>query len=371
MTSVSPTARTLTPPTPPRSEPLRFGQWLGLLALVAALLLLWSLRGSLILLFTAVVLAMALCTLVGRVKARLGCHRGVAVLLSLLLVGLVITVAGTAIIPPFIDQFSELVSKLPTAASTLIDLLRGWLQRASQMLYGTEAADLTWLREGLIQLGDVPNLGGGAVRLLGLAGGLGTGLLQTLFVVAVALMVAVQPTQYREVAVLLVPSFYRRRFRAVLIQCGEALSAWMVGVLISSLAVGTLAAIGLSLLGVKLVAANALLAGVLNVIPNVGPTLSTVFPMSVALLESPWKSLAVLVLYVAIQNLESYVITPSVMHAQLRLLPGLTLTAQLLFTLVFGPLGLLLALPLAVCLQVIVREVLIHDVLNTWKRLQR
>jgi predicted PurR-regulated permease PerM len=88
--------------------------------------------------------------------------------------------------------------------------------------------------------------------------------------------------------------------------------------------------------------------------------------MSVALLESPWKSLAVLALYVVVQNLESYVITPSVMHHQLKLLPGLTLTAQLLFTVLFGPLGLLLALPLAVCLQVILREVVIHDVLDRW-----
>jgi len=88
----------------------------------------------------------------------------------------------------------------------------------------------------------------------------------------------------------------------------------------------------------------------------------------VALLDSPWKSLAVLVLYVVVQNLESYLITPSVMHHQLKLLPGLTLTAQLLFTLVFGPLGLLLALPLAVCVQVIVREVVIHDLLDPWKR---
>ena len=142
----------------------------------------------------------------------------------------------------------------------------------------------------------------------------------------------------------------------------------MGGVLISSLCVAALAAIGLSLLGVKLVAANAVLAGLLNVIPNIGPTLSTVFPMSVALLDAPWKSLAVLVLYVVVQNLESYVITPSVMHHQLQLLPGLTLSAQLVFTVLFGPLGLLLALPMAVCLQVIVREILIHDILDPWKQ---
>ena len=119
----------------------------------------------------------------------------------------------------------------------------------------------------------------------------------------------------------------------------------------------------------KLVVANALLAGLLNVIPNIGPTLSTVFPMSVALLVSPWKALAVLGLYVLVQNLESYVITPSVMHHQVKLLPGLTLAAQLLFTVLFGPLGLLLALPLAVCLQVVIREVVIRDVLDPWQRL--
>jgi predicted PurR-regulated permease PerM len=350
---------------------LRFGQWLGLLALLAALVLLWSLRQSLLHLFAAVVLAMAVCTLVGWMRQRLGCSRPLALLLSLSLVLLLVLVLSTAVIPPFVEQFSELLVKLPAAATALLELVRGAMTSATQMLYGSGQGGLGWLRDGLLAGGNDPgNLSGGALRLLGLAGGLGTGLLQLVFVIAVALMITAQPEAYREVVVLLVPSFYRRRFRSVLLQCGEALSAWMGGVLISSLCVGVLAAIGLSLLGVKLVAANALLAGLLNVIPNVGPTLSTVFPMSVALLESPWKSLAVLVLYVAVQNIESYVITPSVMHHQLRLLPGLTLSAQLLFTVVFGPLGLLMALPLAVCLQVLVREILIRDVLDPWKRLR-
>lgn len=345
---------------------MKFGQWLGLLGLLAAMLLLWSLRDSLIHLFAAIVLAVALCTLVGWVRQRLGCQRPVALLISLALVALLLAIVATAVIPPFVGQFSQLLAKLPMAASELIKLVRGAMVSVGQMLYGRGDGALLWLKDSL-QPG-TEGLGGGAARLLDLAGNLGSGLIQTLFVFAVALMVASQPTAYREVVVLLAPSFYRRRFRQVLVRCGEALSAWMVGVALSSLCVGTLAAIGLSLLGVKLVAGNAVLAGLLNVVPNVGPTLSTIFPMSVALLESPWKALAVLVLYVAVQNLESYVITPSVMHHQLRLLPGLTLSAQLLFTVVFGPLGLLLALPLAVCVQVIVREVLIHDILDGWKR---
>jgi predicted PurR-regulated permease PerM len=239
------------------------------------------------------------------------------------------------------------------------------------MLYGRSDGGLSWLQNlgGSVRTSPAiaSGVGNWTFRLVGLVGNVGTVLLKTLFVVAVALMVAAQPTAYREALLLLVPSFYRRRARQVLLQCGEALSAWMGGVLISSLCVGTLAAIGLSLLGVRLVAANAVLAGVLNIIPNLGPTLSTLFPMSVALLESPWKALAVLALYVVVQNLESYLITPSVMHHQLRLLPGLTLSAQFLFTVLFGPLGLVLALPLAVCLQVILREIVIHDILDRWK----
>jgi predicted PurR-regulated permease PerM len=352
---------------------LNFGQWLGLIALVAALLLLWSLREAMVLIFAAVVLAMALCTLVGVVRERLGCRRIVALALSLLAVVLVIAITATAIIPPFVQQFSELLQKLPQAATVLLELLHQAMDSASKMLYGTEDGGLAWLKQEFGKGGEGPGalangLSGGALRLLGWTGKLGTGLLQTLFVVAVALMIAAQPIAYREVLLMLAPSFYRRRLRQVLIQCGEALSGWMGGVLISSLCVGALAAIGLSLLGVKLVAANAVLAGLLNIIPNVGPTLSTIFPMSVALLDSPWKSLAVLALYVIVQNLESYVITPSVMHHQLQLLPGLTLTAQLVFTVLFGPLGLLLALPLAVCLQVVLRELVIRDILDPWKR---
>ncbi|MEO1001640.1 MAG: AI-2E family transporter [Cyanobacteria bacterium J06638_7] len=351
---------------------MTFGQWLGLLALVAALILLWHLRQSLILLFTAVVVAMAVCTLVAWVQRRLGCSRPFALLLSLALLLLIGVVVGTAVIPPFVGQFAELIGKLPAAATTLQNLLRDVMTSASRMLYGIRDGGLEQLRDGLFANGQlpIPNLGQGALQIVGLAGGLGAGLLQLLFVVAVAVMVAVQPSAYREVLVLLVPSFYRRRFRGVLVQCGEALSGWMAGVLISSLCVGVLAAIGLSLLGVNLVAANALLAGLLNVIPNVGPTLSTIFPMSVALLDSPWKSLAVLLLYVLIQNVESYLITPSVMHHQLKLLPGLTLSAQVLSTIIFGPIGLLMALPLAVCLQVLVREIVIHDILDGWKRLR-
>ncbi|MFM7455575.1 MAG: AI-2E family transporter [Vulcanococcus sp.] len=349
---------------------MKFGQWIGVIATAAALVLLWQLREVVIHLFAAVVLAMALCTLVGVVQQRLRCRRPLALLLTLLGLVLLLAIALAAVVPPFVEQFQQLLLQLPTAAERATALLRQALEQSNRMLYGQQAVQWlqqTWGASG----GGAEPVAGGLRGLLGVAGNLGSGLVQLLFVLAVSLMIAAQPQAYREVAVLLAPSFYRRRLRQVLQQCGEALSSWMGGVLLSSLCVALLAGIGLSLLGVKLVVANALLAGLLNVIPNIGPTLSTVFPMSVALLVSPWKALAVLGLYVLVQNLESYVITPSVMQHQLKLLPGLTLAAQLLFMVLFGPLGLLLALPLAVCLQVVIREVLIRDVLDPWRREQQ
>ena len=353
---------------------MKFQHWLGLAALLTSGLLLWSLREVLIHLFAAVVLAMAICTIVGAIRRRWAIQRPLALSLCLLGLLLIVAIAVAVIIPPFFSQFQQLLVQLPAAARELQQIVMGWISHASSLVYGTTPSDVGsgLMPEGLSSLPSstalASGVSGGIKGLLGLASNLGSGLVQLLFVIAVALMVSIQPEAYRNVAIQLVPSFYRRRAGSILLQCGEALSSWMIGVLISSLCVGLLAGIGLSLLGVKLVMANALLAGLLNVIPNVGPTLSTVFPMAVALLDAPWKAVAVLGLYVVIQNVESYVITPSVMQRQVNLLPGLTLTAQFIFTVLFGPLGLLMALPLAVVMQVLIREIVIHDLLDPWKK---
>jgi predicted PurR-regulated permease PerM len=104
----------------------------------------------------------------------------------------------------------------------------------------------------------------------------------------------------------------------------------------------------------------------LNLIPNLGPTLSVVPAMAIALLDSPWKVVAVLILYLIIQQVESNFITPIVMAHQVSLLPAVTLIAQLFFVTFFGFLGLFLALPLTVVAKIWMQEVLIKDVLDEW-----
>ncbi len=356
-------------------EKVKLYQWLAFAAVLAVTTLLWSLKEILIQLFAGVVLAIALCALVEQLRLRRPMPRLLALFITITFLIITLGVVLAIVVPPFTEEFQELLLQLPNAGKALWELAIGSIDKLSDFVYGDNPQGIWDQRLTANQfkfaIPDTPTittgLTDGISKLLGLAGDLGNSFIQLIFILAVTLMITLQPDSYKEVTIKLVPSFYRRRARVILKRCGDALCNWMIGLIISSTCVALLAGISLSLLGVKLVVANALLAGLLNIIPNLGPVISTIFPISVALLDAPWKALAVLGLYIIIQNIESYVITPSVMQHQTKLLPGLTLTAQFIFTVIFGPLGLLLALPLAVVIGVLIKEIIITDLLDNQK----
>ena len=344
---------------------------LTILALIISTFILWSLKEIIILLFASTIIAMALCTIIGKIRDFLHIPRWTSFGITLISIILISSISIVIIIPQFTSEFQELINQIPSAVNKLWELSLNTFFNFTEIIYKDNVpniADRSLLTSKVSIIPDGSTIANGVTdsitRIISLAGNIGIGILQLLFIISVSLMITLQPNSYMEVAILLVPSFYRRRARIILLQCGNALSSWMTGVVLSSICVAILASIGLYLLGIKLVIANALIAGVLNVIPNVGPTISTIFPLSVALLDTPWKSLAVLGLYILIQNIESYIITPSIMQKQVKLLPGLTITAQFIFTIFFGPLGLLLAIPMAVVIQVFVKEIIIHDLLE-------
>ncbi len=314
---------------------------------------------------------MAICTLTGKIQKLLHIPRWISLGITITSIIFISSISILIIIPQFASEFQELINQIPSAVGKLWELSINTFYNISEVIYKDNipnSAERELLTNKLSMIPDGGTLANGVTdsitKLINLAGNVGIGILQVFFIISVSLMITLQPNSYREIAILLVPSSYRRRARTILLKCGNALSNWMTGVVLSSICVAVLVSIGLYLLGIKLVIANAIIAGVLNVIPNVGPTISTIFPLSVALLDAPWKSLAVLGLYILIQNIESYIITPSIMHKQVKLLPGLTITAQFIFTIFFGPLGLLLAIPLAVIIQVFVKEVIINDILE-------
>ena len=165
------------------------------------------------------------------------------------------------------------------------------------------------------------------------------------------LMMLLNPQPYRRLFKVIFPSSMRRTVDQVLDHCEDAIAGWFIGITFNMVVIAVMSMIGLWLLGVPLVLANGLLAGLLAFIPNIGPVVSVIPPVAIALLEAPWKAIAVIGLYILIQQIESNLLTPFVMKQQVDLLPAITLLAQVVFSLFFGFLGLLLALPLALTLQ--------------------
>jgi predicted PurR-regulated permease PerM len=341
---------------------VKLTDWIHLALLGIALFILWRFRQFVLLIFAAVVLVTALNSLTRRFVRVYGWPRSRALLVTSALVCMAAIILLGLVLPLFVSQFQELLELTPRGFEQLsnwFDQLQSnppdwWPNPEFQLL-----PDLTDLLQQIAAVsttifGNFFTFFSGSVVIV----------LQMLLLVVITLMVLANPPAYRNLLLRLFPSSYRLRADEILTKCETALLSWMGAVALSSLFVATLSFAGLSLLGVPYAFAHAVLAGLFNFIPNLGPTLSAIFPVFVALLESPGKALAVIVLYILIQNLESYWFTPMAMEKQVSLLPAATLIAQIFFATFLGPLGLILALPLAVVSKTWIEEAWIRDVLE-------
>ena len=289
--------------------------------------------------------------------------RSLSLFLVLTVISVIVFTIFILVLPPFIKEFNEILVDIPNGLSKINILINTNLNKFNVLLYGEQSEnviDIFSLINNVVTIPDASTIAKAIQEsfknLINIAGNLGSGLLKLIFVLAVSLMISIEPKQYKENILLLIPKNYRNKFRNILEKCNTALANWTFSMVISSLSVGLLSLIVLSILDVKYVVSNALIAMVLNIIPNIGPVISGIFPISIALLDNFWKPLAVLGAYVIIQNIESYIIMPSIMKKKANLLPGLTLISQFGFTFIFGPLGLILSLPLAVVIQVLIKE---------------
>jgi len=289
--------------------------------------------------------------------------RSLSLFLVLTVISVIVFTIFILVLPPFIKEFNEILVDIPNGLSKINILINSNLNKLNNIFYGEKSEnviDIFNLINNVVTIPDAATIAKAIQEsfknLINIAGNLGSGLLKLIFVLAVSLMISIEPKQYKENILLLIPKNYRNKFRNILEKCNIALANWTFSMVISSLSVGLLSLIVLSILDVKYVVSNALIAMVLNVIPNIGPVISGIFPISIALLDNFWKPLAVLGAYVIIQNIESYIIMPSIMKKKANVLPGLTLISQFGFTFIFGPLGLILSLPLAVVIQVLIKE---------------
>lgn len=339
---------------------MRFGQWVGLLAFVFSLYILWQIRQVVLLVFAAVVLATILNRVV-RVLQRYRIKRGIAIAITLIVLLTVIVGFFALIVPRIIEQLQQFVNLLPQVS----ERLRSWYTWVQSLIPG-QMFEYTNSIGALTQ-----QLQAWVTRLLGnffvLINNSLAAVVSFLLFLVLTIMTLVNPSQYRRVFILAFPAFYRRRVDEILTECETSLVNWMKGTLLTMFIIGLLSFIGLSILRVPLPLVNAALAGLLEFIPNVGPTLSVIPPLFLALLDAPWKAVAVLVLYILIQQVESLVVVPLIMAQEVSLLPVFTILAVVVFASFFGFLGLFLAIPLLIVSQIWIKEALVKDVLNKWQ----
>ena len=341
---------------------MKFNDWLGVLSLIISLVIIWQFRQILLLVFTAVVLATALNSLVRSLGSKFHLSRGKSIPITLVGVVLTSILLVLFIVPPFIDQLQELIQLIPVGFQKLVVWVNSLIENPPPWLPKSDVELLPNFAEITQQLRSLaPKIFSNFFTFFSNSTGI---MLQLLLVLVLTLMFLAEPLAYRSLLLQLLPASYRGRAKEILSKSEVGLLAWLKGVSINSVFVAVLCGLGLLLLQIPFVFTHAIIAGVFNFIPNIGPILSAVFPIAVALINSPGKAIAVLILYVIVQNLESYWFSPLVMKKQVNLLPAATLIAQIFFATFLGLLGLILALPLAVVAKTWAEEALIKDVLN-------
>jgi predicted PurR-regulated permease PerM len=327
---------------------------LGGLALVVFGLMAWELRWVLLVLFGAVVLAVALDVLISQLRRRLPLSRPLALGIVVVLLALGGGLLLSLLLPEVLEQsqqLSELVPVLPQKLSDLVEKMPLLGRLETQM-----AANISFDR--------LQNLAGGA---LGIAGGAANSTLQMLLMALLAVLLVFDPRSHQRLLIAATPHFYRVRMQTILRECREALGGWLAGMTLSALVVFLTTWAGLVLLGMPLALLSGIVCGLLTFVPTIGPTAATLLPMAVALLlVSPGKMVQVLMMRLILQNAEAFLLTPLLLRRTVNLLPTVALLAQLCLGVLLGLPGILLALPLVVVLQVISQEVLVRDVMDRW-----
>lgn len=322
---------------------------LGISALAA---LLWLGREVVFVAFFGALFALFLSIFVNPL-VRWGVPRLLAVLFVILALLSVAAFLGWLIWPTLREQVNLVRVELPGA----LEDVATWVQARYREITGevdvgvSEAGLTDGVQAGTREV--VGRIMAGALPLLQTATGIFVGVF-LVFVTGIYLVV--EPRTYVRGLTSLVPAEGRERFQGALYSVGRDLRRWILGTAIDMLIIGVLTTIGLALLGVPAPLALGLIAAILEFIPFYGPILSAVPAVAVALLASPELALWVIVLYTGIQQAEAHLIHPLVMRETVRLPPALTVLVGAFMAILFGFLGLVLAVPLLATALVLTRR---------------
>ena len=329
-----------------------------LTATVFTVLLLWiagKVSHVLLLLFLGIMISQYLGALAGVLHRRLRIPEGWS-----LAAAVVVSLGGLALllwalVPPVIAQTQELVRVLPTYIvgwEAAIDRLVARVPAlASVYTPGQHKLILAVYQQVAGQFGNV------VPKVIGMAE-----VAISLFSVAVmGLYLALHPALYREWLIALFPPIHRDLVRDILTECGQSLRAYIVGLLLTMTFLGTLTAIGLTVLHVPYALTFGVFTGIATIVPFFGTLLATALP-ALFVITTPdggARALWVVVVGIAVHLIEGNIVSPHIISKQVDLPPVLTIVFVLIVGTLLGPLGLLVAVPGLAVIMVVVRRILL------------
>ena len=320
-----------------------------LIIFVGSLLLLsWRLSDVLLLLFGSIIIAVSLRAFAITLQRYLYLPSkltvGLAVTVLLILIALIAWLIGDRLI----EQADDLKIRVPEALLALTSWLREFPLGVAllQLLDGADLTDVPWT--------SVANV---ATKTFSALGSIG-------LMAIVGIYLAADPELYRSGFVRLIPINYRARIDQAMLASGHSLLQWLLGQSISMLFVGLATGLGLMLVGAQMPLTLGLIAGIFAFIPFFGPIASGLLAVVLAFMQGPTQALYVLVVCVLIQVVEGNLLMPLVQRWAVRMPPVLGITAAVIFGLLFGLPGVILATPLMVIAIVLIRNLYIEAILE-------
>jgi len=322
-------------------QPIEISTWtiLKIIAILLVLVFIYLVKTVIVMVFISVIIAAAVDAPIDwltRRKIRRGLAVAIVYILAISIFGFLIYL----IVPPLAVQLKNLAINLPQYL--------GGLQGKLQWLGGKFG--VINLQDVLTGLGDKLNMAAADifVATINVFGGA----ISAFITLVISIYLAAEEKGIKKFVVSLV-SPHRESYAASLVdRILYKLGAWFRGQIILMLTIGVLVFIVLAALKIKFALTLAILAGLLEIVPIIGPIIAAVPAILLSFLQSPGLAIVVVIAYYIIQELEKYLIMPLVMKRAIGLNPITIMIAVLMGAEFYGIIGALLAVPVAAMISI-------------------
>ena len=320
-----------------------------ILAVGAAIWLLVAFDKIMLILFLAILLAIAIDPLVDRLETH-RIPRALAILLVyLLLLGILTGVVGL-LVPVLVDEVSQLSSNLPNITRQVLSLPTTWIApHFPSLAKELSSSNITDQLSG--ELGAV--VGGVGGILVGFGRTFTTLVISTFLILVVGFFLTADARFAPRVIARFFPPSSRPTASTLAREIGRRLGHWARAQALVGLFFGVTFGLGLAIMGVPYALSLGVAGAVLELIPYVGGVIVTGLGVLVALAVSPLLALGVIVLYLIVANIESHVVYPKLVGDIVGLHPLVIIIALFVGAEIKGVLGALLAVPVTVVIQVL------------------